>query len=461
MIDIDNVSFSYSKGNETLKNINLHINTGECILLCGKSGCGKTTTTKLINGLIPHFYEECTLSGKINVNGKSVNTTEIYELAKYVGSVFQNPKSQFFHLNSEAEIAFGLENCGTPKGIMLKKINETINQLHIEKLMNRNIFKMSGGEKQSLAFASVYSMNPEIYVLDEPTANLDEHAIELLREQIIKVKSENKTIIIAEHRLWFLKDIIDRAVYMENGKISKVFSKNEFFSLTNSERTEMGLRQLTKNSVQTTNATNDGCFIIKNLSYSTKEKQIFKNLSFSASNGEIIGIIGSNGTGKTTLLRCISGLIKPTNGNIYLNNKKLSCKARNKLCYMIMQDVNHQLFSDSVWGECEISTDNQSYEKINQILLDFNLLEYNGSHPMALSGGQKQRLAIATSILSGKQIILFDEPTSGLDYQNMKAVGKMLRKLASNGHIIILVTHDNEFLENCVDRVLRLRGTYE
>lgn len=456
MINIKNVSFSYSDGKDTLKDINLHINKGECILLCGKSGCGKTTVTKLINGLIPHFYENCKLSGDVIVNGKSIKDTEMYELSTFIGSVFQNPKSQFFHLNSDAELMFGLENSGTSKENMQNQMQKALTELNIEKLLHRNIFEMSGGEKQSLAFASVYAMNPDIYVLDEPTANLDKDAIELLKEQIAKVKQQGKTIVIAEHRLWFLRDVIDKAVYMENGEIINIYSKSEFLSLSDNERISMGLRRLDQNKTKSKNTDNKGYLSVENLSFKVKDRQVFKDITFSASNGEILGIIGNNGCGKTTLLRCLTGLLEPTDGTIKLNGNTLKKKDRNKLCYMIMQDVNHQIFSDSVWGECEMSVDNASDKVITHVISEFDLSEYKDNHPMALSGGQKQRLAIATGILSSKLVIVFDEPTSGLDYEHMRAVGNMLRNLSQNGHIVIVVTHDNELLECCADRILRL-----
>jgi energy-coupling factor transport system ATP-binding protein len=456
MINIENVNFSYAGENKALSNINLNIKKGECIILCGKSGCGKTTVTKLINGLIPHFYEECSLTGNVTIDGKKVIDTKMYELAKTVGSVFQNPKSQFFHLNSDAELAFGLENCGMVQEEMIERISYTITELNIKKLTNRSIFHMSGGEKQNLAFACVYAMNPDIYVLDEPTANLDEATIEILREQIKHVKAQGKTVIIAEHRLWFLADVVDRAVYMENGNIVRIYNRDEFLSLTDEQRIKMGLRRLIQKNTQSTSIDNNGCFTINNLCCKIKNKTIFENINFGLSNGEILGITGSNGAGKSMLLKCIAGLKEPTSGSISLNNKKLKKKTRNKLCYMIMQDVNHQLFSDSVFGECEISNDDVDHELIHNTLGEFDLTEFKENHPMALSGGQKQRLAIATGVLCSKKVILFDEPTSGLDLEHMNSVGDMLQKLAQKGHIIIVVTHDNELLECCADKIIRM-----
>ena len=187
MIEIKDVSFEYEKEQGTLSHIDLQIKQGECVLLCGESGCGKTTVTKLINGLIPHFVEGGTLSGTATVNEVEVAKTEMYRLAEQVGSVFQNPKSQFFNIDSDSEITFGLENAGIAPAKIKERFEATVSALKIRSLLGRNIFSMSGGEKQSLAFASVYAMNPSVFVLDEPTANLDADAIDILRQQIIQI----------------------------------------------------------------------------------------------------------------------------------------------------------------------------------------------------------------------------------------------------------------------------------
>ena len=174
MISLEQVSFGYEESQEILSGISTSIAPGECVLLCGASGCGKTTVTKLINGLIPAFTPGCRLDGRVNVDGLDPQRTPMYELARQVGSVFQNPKSQFFNLDTDSEVAFGLENEGRPPEEIRRRVSETMKALHINELQGRNIFSLSGGQKQLLAFASVYAMGPVIYVLDEPTANLDQ-----------------------------------------------------------------------------------------------------------------------------------------------------------------------------------------------------------------------------------------------------------------------------------------------
>lgn len=456
MIQIHDVSFEYEKEQGTLSHIDLKIQQGECVLLCGESGCGKTTVTKLINGLIPHFVENGSLSGYTEVNGMNVNETEMYRLAEQAGSVFQNPKSQFFNIDSDSEITFGLENAGVAPEKIRERMDATVSALKIQSLLGKNIFAMSGGEKQSLAFASVYAMNPGIFVLDEPTANLDADAIELLRRQIMQIKKEGRTVIVAEHRLYFLMDLIDRAVFLKDGKIVKTFTREEFGSLQEEERVRMGLRSLKLPVLNLPKADPPGAaegLSVENLSCSFDKKPVFEGIGFSVRSGEILGIIGHNGAGKTTLTRCLCGLLKEKHGSVRLDGQTLNAKQRNRASFCVMQDVNHQLFADSVWSECELSMPDCPPERIEEILTAFDLIDFKDRHPMALSGGQKQRLAVATAILSEKRLLVFDEPTSGLDYERMLEVSDMIRRLRAEKRTILIVSHDFEFLDRICDRI--------
>lgn len=173
MIEFENVSFSYQgQEHNGLHEINLKISDGECVLFCGRSGCGKTTITRLVNGLIPQFYQG-ELQDRILVDGQKISNLPMYQIASKVGSVFQNPRTQFFNVDTDSEISFGIENEALPPKELAERVDQTTDDLNIQNLRNRNIFELSGGEKQKIAFASVYAMNPEIYLLDEPSSNLD------------------------------------------------------------------------------------------------------------------------------------------------------------------------------------------------------------------------------------------------------------------------------------------------
>ena len=436
-----------------LTGINLKIHKGECLLLAGESGSGKTTLTKLINGLIPHFYSCGQLDGGVCIQGVPLAETCMYKLAEKIGNVFQNPKSQFFYTDTSSEIAFGLENRGVPPEKIRQRIATTANELGIENLLGRNIFKLSGGEKQSIAFASAYAGEPEIYVLDEPSSNLDNASVERLKELLHYIKAQGKTVIIAEHRLNYLRSAIDRVVYLKDGRIMQEFTVAQFRTLTERERISMGLRTLKETQITIPKCTDlKGELRIERIISPYKEEEI----SFGANSGNVIGIVGKNGAGKTTLCKIICGLLKEQSGRVIYQGKKLTRRQRQRLCAMVMQDVNHQLFTDSIVEECELAAPDASKEKIDKLLQGFDLLPYKEVHPAVLSGGQRQRLAVCQAVLSGKKVVIFDEPTSGLDYKHMMQTGEIIQKLSREGYIVLVITHDYEFLNLVCHSVIQL-----
>lgn len=460
MIKFENVNVTM-QGKRILSDINLEIQDGEFVLICRESGCGKTTMTKLINGLIPHFVRDVSVDGTITVCGKNVAEMPMYEIAELVGSVFQNPITQFFYTNSNAEMAFGLENRGVEPEYIRKRIKNTINELDIEKLEDRDVFSMSGGEKQLLAFASVYVMNPQIYVLDEPSANLDIAAMEKLSERMKVIKEKGHTVVVAEHRLAWIQKFADRIIYMKEGRIEQEFTSDEFKALSDLKRKQMGLRSIVPEQIQIpeiTGNSEDAVLQICNLSCKRKKQMIFQNISLSARAGDIIGITGKNGAGKSTFCNCLCGLLKPKGGEILYQGKKLSEKARTKLFGMVMQEVNHQLFSDSVKNECLLANEEASEQEIRELLEKFDLEEYVEYHPMILSGGQRQRLAICQAVMGEKKLLIFDEPTSGLDFRHMCQVEKLMKQLSEEKYIIIVVTHDYEFLNRACKRYIRINS---
>lgn len=244
MIRFKNVSFHYGGEQGTgegVDNIDLMIGTGEVVVLCGPSGCGKTTLTRLINGLAPHFYPG-ELEGEVRVDSLCVSTASLTETSRLVGSVFQNPKSQFFNTDTTGELVFGCENFGLERDEIKRRLVKTVGDMRLDALLGRNIFELSGGEKQQIACGSVYTARPEVFVLDEPSSNLDKKAITRLHETIRRIKESGKTIVISEHRLYYLMDLADRFVYLDDGFIKRSFTPSELGALTDTELASLGLR---------------------------------------------------------------------------------------------------------------------------------------------------------------------------------------------------------------------------
>nr|MCR5140969.1 ATP-binding cassette domain-containing protein [Ruminococcus sp.] len=305
MIEIKNVNFRYKGSDEgSLEDLSLTIRDGETVLLCGSSGCGKTTVGRLINGLIPHYYKgELTVS--ITVNGRDIAKTELYDLAGVVGTVFQNPRSQFFAIDTDGEITFGAENIGMPPEAIVSRKNDVAREMHIERLLDRSIFELSGGEKQIVACASVSVLSPDIIVLDEPSSNLDSSAIEKLKAILADWKSQGKTIIIAEHRLYFLRELADRMLILDNGKIVKELHSDEIKELTFADTERMGIRPLSLSDISYSHETapkRKETLTLENFVFTYKDGKHGINIpKLELPSGGVIAVIGHNGAGKSTL----------------------------------------------------------------------------------------------------------------------------------------------------------------
>lgn len=438
MLEFKDVSFTYkNSNNKVLDRVNFKINKGECILLTGVSGSGKSTLIHLMNGLIPTLYEG-QLEGEILFKNKNLKDIESYDISKNIGYVSQDPRGHFFTTNTTSELVFSMENYGIPLNEMKKKYSELVNLLELEKLVDKNIIYISSGERQKIAIGCSLSLEPEIIILDEPSSNLDFHMTKKLKQLIEKLKTKGYTIIIAEHRMYYIQDLIDRVFVINNGKVmEKTISDLK-------SNNEVPLRSLDIFNLELENIScknKELLMEINNITY----KNILTNITTTVYKGDVIGLIGKNGVGKTTLLRLLSNIMKPNKGKI----------VGKVVPFLVMQDMDYQFFTESVESEMKFGSADNDLEKINSLLMKLGLTEFKDKIPFELSGGQKQRLLIAISALANVNLLMFDEPTSGLDYVNMTKVSGILKDLSKNSALIV-ATHDIEFLYKTCNRVVYL-----
>lgn len=394
MIKLTNVNFFLNK-KRVLKDINIQIKNGETVAFIGESGCGKTTLTRVINALAYTFYDG-EISGDVLVNSTTILDKKLYEVGKIVGSIFQNPKSQFFTQIVEDEIAFGLENYGVKEDVIDTLIDKALNEIHAKNLQKQNLFHLSNGQRQKVAIASINALDPNIYLFDEPSANLDMQSIHALKQLMQKIKDNKKTLIISEHRLYYLADIVDRYFYMENGEITHIFSKRALVSKTLQELNALKLRSLKLSNLKPKNHTqtsSQNTLKIEKLSFSFGKKRLFEDLNFTFYSGKIYALIGKNGAGKSSLGKILAGVLKQKNGRMYINNAIV--KKPIKKIYYLSNEFDTNLFCPSVSSELRLA--NQKAH-VDEILKNFNLTQFKNTHPLALSSGQKQRLTIGVAL---------------------------------------------------------------
>jgi len=456
MIDLHNVGFAYEDQAKIIQQVDLEVKAGEFIVLCGKSGCGKSTLLRILNGLIPELYAG-DLTGTGTVLEQDLLTKEFNAYVREIGVVFQNPKTQFFTSDVYSELAFAMENYGVPQNEMIARIKEITRLFSLEEFLERSMFHLSGGEKQLIAFASASMLKHRLFLLDEPSSNLDEATIDRLKTYLQVLKEQGMTIIVSEHRLYYLTELADRYLVMDKGEIIKSYSRQEMDRKSPADIRAMGLRSLeqtyfTKCTVETKEI-GEVVLTCEGLDFHYRKQASVLNIpSLRLTSGSITGIIGHNGAGKSTFSKILSGLVKVKQGMIQLNGSVMSAKELIKESFVVMQDVNLQLFFETV--EKEIRLNAKNIHDVDKVVKMLNLESLLTRHPQTLSGGEKQRVAIASAVLSGKKLLIFDEPTSGLDLLHMEEVSNTIRWLLQANILVLVITHDKEFLNQTCQRVL-------
>lgn len=481
-ISISEVSYTYPTGKQVLDDVSLVPLQGSLTLVCGASGSGKSTMVRLLNGLIPHFHHG-ERTGEVLVDGAEVAHTPIERMGLSTATVFQNPTTQFFTTTVDEELAFAGQNYRVPADEIRRRRAAALAELGIEDLAGRNLRGLSGGQLQKVACAQALAQQTGIVLLDEPTSNLDPESIEEVYEAIMRLKADGKTLLVAEHRVYFLRGLVDEAVIMRNGRIAERMDGESFYAMSDDERRGLGLRTLETPVLRVpatpvaanremggavgdggTEASGAGAggtegadgaappsssderdgLRVENLVVDRGGNRILDIASLHFPAGRITGVVGPNGIGKTTLVRAVCRLQRTRKGTrVTLDGRPL----KDGQAFLVMQDVHRQLFTEAVSEEA-------SLPQLQRLDLD----ALADRHPLSLSGGQKQRLVIATAIDQDARVVILDEPTSGVDHRHLVSIAQELRSLADEGRVVVVISHDAEFLNECADGLVELTG---
>lgn len=504
IIEFKDFSFRYRvQAEPTLKNINLTIYEGEKVLIVGPSGSGKSTLAHCLNGLVP-FYYTGESSGSLKIDNEGILDKNIFELSKIVGTVLQDPDSQFIGLTVGEDIAFKLENYCLSQDEMIDKVNQSARLVDIDKEINESPYRLSGGQKQRVTLAGVTVDDVKVLLFDEPLASLDPATGKSAMELIDDIqKRKDKTIVIIEHRL---EDVLhcnlDRIIVMDKGQIiadktpdellsSDILNKvgvreplyltalryancdiNENIRPSNINKLDINAcKEKVNNWYDTTlkckNVSNSKSILeFKNISFSyNNDKQVLKDISFKVNKGDMISIVGRNGAGKSTISKLICGFYKPTRGQIIFDGEDMvnkSIKERSEKIGFVMQNPNQMISKSMVFDEVAFGlrirglSDNEIKDRVYDTLKICGLYGYRNWPISALSYGQKKRVTIASILALNPEVIILDEPTAGQDFKHYTEIMEFLVELNKKGVTIIMVTHDMHLMLEYTNKVIVL-----
>lgn len=457
MLKVRNLSLDFLSWEKVLEDVNFEIKENTINLLVGKSGCGKSSLLMCLSRVIPESIEG-NMTGEILFEGNHIEDKSCEYIAGDIAYMFQDPDSQLCTFTVEDEIAFGLENMNVKPENMEEIIDSTLELVGIKDLKYRQLNKLSGGEKQKVALASILAINPKLILMDEPTANLDPISTLEIIELIKRLRDEmGKTIILIEHKIKEFEHIIDSVIKVEN-KTIKIVDKDIYIKEYKETQRLPLRRNKSINKVPVLQ--------VKDLSYAyDKEHKVLNNINFNLNKGEITSIVGYNGAGKSTLTKLLIGFFKPLQGEILLNNRnisKLSPREIGEIMGLVFQNPEHQFIKMTVENELSLSLEIKGIDldninkKTNDYLERFDLLKNKEDNPFLLSQGQKRRLSTASMMINGQAVLILDEPTYGQDKDNMKELVDLLYKVNEEGTSILIISHDMDLVRSCCDKVVYL-----
>ncbi len=487
MLKFENFSFKYSLSDKfAIKNINLKIEDGEFVLVVGDSGSGKTTFLRSINGLIPHFYGG-EYHGNVEVCGLKVSDYPPRDLALHVGTVLQDPENQVLMGDVEREIAFSLENMGFSPMDITKRVEEVLDIVNIAHLRHRKINMLSGGEMQKVAIASSLAIHPKILLLDEPTSQIDPASGEEILSLLERINDElGLTIILVEHRMERTMHRADRLIVFSSGdiigdgeprviasridldsvgvgyppvaRVAKLW-KREYLPLTVKEGRKLlqdiFLRARLKDEKR---ERNEILMQLRGINFSYGGRRVIRNLSMDIYERDILGIIGRNGSGKTTVAKILAKLLKINSGKIIFRGKNYY-DLKDSVVGLVFQNPNMHIMGDSVYEDIAYTLkargEKNIERKVNEILRRLNIENLKNRNPMDLSGGERMLVAIGTVAVMNPELIILDEPTRGLSYSQKLKLSRFIKMYSARGSVI-LISHDMETVARTCNRIAML-----
>ncbi|WP_171056449.1 ABC transporter ATP-binding protein [Paenibacillus sinopodophylli] len=494
---IENVSFTFpEKEKKALADINLTIKSGEFITICGKSGCGKSTLLRQLKAILtPHGKR----SGHIYFSGQLMEEVDQRTQASEIGFVLQNPDNQIVTDKVWHELAFGLESLGCDTATIRLRVAEMASFFGIHTWFRKNVSELSGGQKQLLNLASIMAMHPSVLILDEPTSQLDPIAASDFLETVKKINRElGTTIIMTEHRLEEIVPITDRLIVMDEGEIIAEGTPEQvgtalgrmkhpmFLSMPTpmqiyagvsnslpcpvtvkegrqwlntylSGKTAASMEEVSEGSTAVVSSAAAAAISFKDVWFKHEKNgaDIIKDLTFKVKEGQFYCLVGGNGTGKTTTLSLMSGIVQPYRGKVLIGGKNpakmnvqelfinhVGILPQNPQTLFVKKTVRLDL--EEMLSQSTMSKEDKA-RKIADIVAFAELAHLLDMHPYDLSGGEQQRAALAKVLLLEPRILLLDEPTKGLDGFFKEKLAQFLQKLNANGVTIVMVSHDVEF----------------
>ncbi|MGC8631200.1 MAG: ABC transporter ATP-binding protein [Thermoprotei archaeon] len=499
-LDVKNLSIWYNLGGEpAIHDINLTVDEGEFVLLVGRTGSGKSTLLNSINGVIPNVIR-AKVQGSVKVFGKETKITQLKDLSTLVGTVYQTPEDQIFSLVVEDDVAFGPENLALSSSEIKDRVDQSIELVGLQSKKRFPTFLLSGGQKQRLVIADALAMRPKMLILDEPTSMLDSLGTAEVFSTLKKLRDEfGMTIIMAEHKVERVLGLVDRLVLIndksiaidkpireallddlnkygiEEPQVSYVYKliggrksapitvqefldyEKEFVEHFKGSKLDVPQEAASRGKVA---VEFDGVSFM----YERSKDWVFKNIDFNLYEGEFVSLVGPNGSGKTTALRLISGLQKPSKGQIRILGRPIDSINRRELSGLVgyvFQDPDQMLFNTNVLSEVEFTprlrglNSSEAEKKALDVLSLFGLAGYKSENPHRLSVGQRRLLSIASVLVNEPKILLLDEPTRGLDWETGEDVLNFVKKLVKERNMaVIAVSHNMKQAADHSDRVI-------